>query len=57
MFYNTLEQEWTDDATEMFHGRWYIKCGFAGFNSYTNNHDGYITQEAAEAAINWYQSS
>jgi hypothetical protein len=41
-----------DDRT----GRWYIKMGFAGFNSKANNYSGYATQDDAVRAILRYQN-
>jgi predicted secreted protein len=46
-----------EDATmELANGRWYIRMGFAGYNSLTNNGDGYSTKARAEAAIRHYCS-
>lgn len=36
--------------------RWYIEPGFAGFNSTTNNGDGYVTKDRAIAAVVRYQN-
>lgn len=54
-FFNHLKQEYTEDAVHETYGRWWIKVGFAGFNSRTNNIDGYATRGAAERAILSYQ--
>jgi hypothetical protein len=46
-----------EDATmELANNRWYIRTGFAGFNSRANNGDGYSTKARAEAAIRRYSS-
>lgn len=56
MFHNYMTHKNEADATEEKGGRWYIKMGFAGFNSAANNWDGYATQAGAEAAIRRYES-
>ncbi len=38
-----------------FGNRWFIKLGFAGFNSPANNRQGYATKVQAEAACLRYQ--
>jgi hypothetical protein len=35
-------------------GRWFITMGHAGFNSKTNNGDGYATQAKAQAVVWWF---
>lgn len=50
-FYNYITNEWTDDATEQKGVRWFIKVGFAGFNTTTNNGPGYISQRRAENVV------
>lgn len=52
--YLSDDNEYTNDAVEFTHA-WYIKMGFAGFNSPANNRFGYKTKDAAEAAILRYQ--
>lgn len=54
-FYNYMTNEWTDDATEQRGVRWFIKPGFAGYNTPANNGPGYISQRRAEAVIRNYQ--
>lgn len=55
-FCNYLTQIETDEAVEERNGRWYIKVGFAGFNTKANNSNGYATKEKAEAAVVRYQN-
>ena len=55
-FYNNMKLEFSDDATENVHNRWYIKVGFCGFNSSANNGFGYETKEKAESTILRYQN-
>ena len=55
-FKNYLTEKFAHDAVEYNGTSWYIKLGFAGFNSPTNNGFGYKTREATEAAILRYQS-
>ena len=43
-----------EDAVEEKSGRFYIKMGFAGFNSHANNRDGYCNRSAALAAVKRY---
>lgn len=43
-------------AEQGFADRWFIKLGFAGFNSPANNRLGYQTKAKAEAACRRYQS-
>ncbi len=38
-------------------GRWYITMGHPGFNTYTNNRNGYVTQNIALAIIRKYGAS
>lgn len=35
-------------------GRWYITMGHAGFNSKSNNRNGYVSQQAAHYGIEYY---
>lgn len=56
MFRNYITEKDEADATEEKGGRWYIRMGFAGFNSNANNRLGYDSKEKAEAAIRRYQS-
>jgi hypothetical protein len=49
-FRNHLTQTTESECTETRYDRWYIKMGFAGFNTRANNVEGYATKEAAEAA-------
>jgi hypothetical protein len=56
-FRNYLTDDFTDDAVEEERpGVWYIKMGFAGFNSPMNNLWGYATKAQAERAILRYQN-
>lgn len=36
---------------EPLNGRWFIRLGFAGFNTRANNRGGYATREAAEKVV------
>lgn len=56
MFRNYITREDEAEATEEKGGRWYIRMGFAGFNSPANNAFGYDSKAKAEAAIRRYQS-
>jgi hypothetical protein len=56
MFHNYGTGENTTDATEQKGDRWYIKMGFAGYNSRANNLDGYASKVRAEAAITRYEN-
>lgn len=56
MFINYSTRERTNDAVEFTRGGWYIKCGYAGFNSSANNRWGYKTKASAEQAVLRYQS-
>ena len=56
MFYNHITRANEADAVEEKHGRWYIRCGFSGFNSPANNGWGYVSKARAEAAIRRYES-
>jgi hypothetical protein len=38
-------------------GRWYIKLGFAGFNTRANNGNGYATKAKAEAVCRKHQAA
>lgn len=51
VFVNHLTNEVTDDAVEYRDGAWYIKPGYAGYNSRANNLWGYVSKARAEAAI------
>lgn len=53
--YATHEDVPLDEAVE-WDGRWFIKPGFAGYNSRANNLDGYASKAAAKAAVRRYQS-
>lgn len=56
-FYNYMNQRFEDTAVEPESDRsWYIKMGFAGFNSPANNLGGYPSRERAEAAVLRYQN-
>lgn len=46
-----------EDAVEFTRGSWYIRLGFAGFNSRANNGDGYTTKDAAMRAVRRYQQA
>lgn len=54
-FFNYLTQSMQNDALEFSCGRWWIKPGFAGCNTRTNNSRGYKTQQLAEVDILFYQ--
>jgi hypothetical protein len=56
-FANFISMARTDDAVEhnTRYNTYFIKVGFAGFNSPANNGRGYATQAKAEAAILRYQ--
>jgi hypothetical protein len=54
-FFNHIEQKTSDEAVECRHGRWFIKFGFAGFNSPANNRSGYDSKVSAESAIHRYE--
>lgn len=68
-YWNWRDQAWADECAEMIpvnaghlggsvleeRERWYIKIGFAGFNSPANNRSGYASKTAAEAACLRYQ--
>lgn len=57
MFMNYMTGKLESDAVESKYGsRWFIKMGFAGFNSSANNRFGYDSKQKAEAAIKRYQS-
>lgn len=56
-FYNHMTSQYEAECAELgFGGAWFIKIGFAGFNSPANNRLGYKTKAAAEAACLRYQS-
>lgn len=46
-----------EDAVHADGDRWFIKMGFAGFNSRANNGVGYVSQEAAMLAVRRYQQA
>lgn len=46
-----------DAIEERSNGRWYIKMGFAGFNSAANNNMGYAYETSAIRAIRRYQQA
>lgn len=56
-FYNYMTNEWTNDAVEQKGVRWFIKSGFAGFNTPANNGSGYVSEHRAIAVIQRYQSA
>jgi hypothetical protein len=55
-FFNFVTGKSSNDAVEKQGDFWYIKMGFAAFNTRANNSFGYKTKKAAEAAILRYQS-
>lgn len=55
-FKNYMTDQMEADAVYEVKGRWWIRSGFAGYNSKANNWDGYATKARAEAAILRYQS-
>lgn len=56
MFKNYLTQTNEVECVECKESRWYIRMGFAGFNSPANNRFGYATKATAEAACLRYQN-
>jgi hypothetical protein len=55
-FYNHDTKKLEPECAEIgFGGNWYIKMGFAGFNSPANNRLGYKSKATAEAACLRYQ--
>lgn len=54
-FRNYMTNTDEEVAVELIRGRWYIKMGFAGFNSGRNNFDGWASKVGAESAIHHYQ--
>lgn len=44
------------EPVEQIRDRWFIKMGFAGFNSPANNATGYATKEKAISMIRFYQN-
>jgi hypothetical protein len=56
MFHNYATHEDSDDAVEQRGVRWFIKPGFAGYNTTANNGPGYVSQRRAEAVIIRYQN-
>lgn len=56
-FHNYITNELEAECAELgFGNRWFIKMGFAGFNSPANNRLGYETKAKAEAACLRYQN-
>ena len=55
-FYSHSTCKFTDDAVEKIKGSWYIKLGFAGFNSRANNLWGYQSKRSAESVILHHQN-
>lgn len=55
-FYNYTTGKHEQECAEFRDGRWFIKMGFAGYNSPTNNRWGYDTKQKAEAACKRYQN-
>lgn len=55
-FKNYITNQYEAECAEHKHGTWYIKMGFAGFNSERNNAGGYPTKEAAEKACLRFQN-
>jgi hypothetical protein len=60
MFFNYIQSKHVPADTEVvergFGGAWFIKMGYAGFNSPANNAFGYETKDKAIAAIKRYQA-
>lgn len=57
-FYNYADRQWSDDAVEQDGcGNWFIKLGFAGFNTPANNAYGYPSRGLAENDILRHQSA
>jgi hypothetical protein len=54
--YGTRERVPFGEAVEEKNGRWYIKMGFAGYNSVANNGCGYAYETSAIRAIQRYQA-
>ena len=56
-FHNHLTGKKESECAEKgLDGNWYIKIGFAGFNSRANNRLGYKTKGKAEVACLHYQN-
>lgn len=61
MYHNYLTEKYESECAEPGNkerglgDRWFIKMGFAGFNSTANNGTGYATKRAAELACMRYQ--
>ena len=60
MFFNNFTQKYETECAEVKRGRcgleaWYIKIGFAGFNTRANNRQGYKTKAAAEKVVRTLQ--
>lgn len=55
--FNHLTGAWSpiEAAVEYRQGRWYIKMGYAGFNSVANNNMGYAYEQSAIRAVRRYQ--
>lgn len=62
LYHNYLSDKFESECAELgcagfgYAHRWYIKMGFAGFNSPENNRNGYTTKKIAEAACLRYQN-
>ena len=56
--FNYLTQQTValESAVEEKAGRWFIRLGFAGFNSAANNRSGYASRQAAMSAVTKYSS-
>lgn len=56
MFFNNLTGKFEDTAAEYKHGAWFIRIGFAGFNSRSNNFSGYHSEGRANDAVLYFQN-
>ena len=56
-FWNYMTNEWSSECTEQRGVRWFIKAGFAGYNTVANNGWGYVSQRRAEDVVIRYQGA
>lgn len=47
----------TDNVVREINGRWFIRMGFAGYNTHANNRNGYTTRAKALATVRKYQTT
>jgi hypothetical protein len=57
LFFHLLSDTYVTECVELNprFQRWFIKVGFAGFNTPTNNGRGYASKSAAEGVVLKYQ--